>query len=148
MNFTQLITENAGNILALLAALGVVVEVVPVKVNPLSKLAAWFGRAANAELIERIDELDKKVEAVRMDAVKDHKKESRILISNFANDIRRGVHKDESQYIAIMDLVNEYLAKGWNSKVKMEAEFIRSTYNSMLKASGKAGEEHEHHGND
>lgn len=141
---TEIIAQHAGDILAILAAAGVVIEVTPIKVNPLSKIAAWFGKAANAEILERIDLLDKKIETVRMDTIKDHKKESRILISNFANDIRRGVHKDESQYIAIMDLVNEYLSKGWNSKVKMEAEFIKRTYNEMLAASGKAGG---HHGN-
>lgn len=139
---TEIIAQHAGDILAILAAAGVVIEVTPIKVNPLSRLATWFGKAANAEILERIDSLDKKIETVRMDTIKDHKKESRILISNFANDIRRGVHKDESQYIAIMDLVNEYLSKGWNSKVKMEAEFIKKTYNEMLAASGKAGGQH------
>lgn len=142
MELVEYLTKHACDIVALLAAFGVVVEITPIKINPFSKLAAWIGRAANAELIEQVNGLEKKIDEVRRESIKDHKKESRIFISNFANDIRRGVHKDESQYIAIMDLVNEYLSNGWNSKVKMEAEFIKNTYNEMLAASGKAGGKH------
>lgn len=75
----------------------------------------------NADINHRLNKLEEYV-------VENHKKELRIQISNFASDLRHNVPKSESQFIAIIQLCDEYLENKWNSKVKLDAEFIKNEY--------------------
>ena len=56
----------------------------------------------------------------------------KIHISNFANDLRYGVRKSESQFIAIIELCDEYLDNNWNSKVRLDAEFIKKALSAII----------------
>ena len=133
MDIVSFLTKHSGDLVVLVSVLGIFIEISPIKVNPLSAIFSWIGRIVNSDVMERMDEISSDLARIQDEARKDHKKQSRILISNFANDIRRGVQKDESQYIAIMDLVNEYLSHGWNSKVRLEAIFIEQRYKEILR---------------
>lgn len=107
--------------LAFFAALGIVIEVTPIKWNPISYFLKKAGNVINADINAKVDKLEAYVN-------KNHKQELRIQISNFASDLRHNEPKSESQFIAIIELCDEYLANKWNSKVKLDAEFIKSEY--------------------
>ena len=113
--------KHFNDILAILAMCGIVVEITPIKINPISYVLKKAGNIINAEINAKVDNLEAYVN-------KPHKQELRIQISNFASDLRHNEPKSESQFIAIIELCDEYLANKWNSKVKLDAEFIKSEY--------------------
>lgn len=115
------IVKHYDDWLALFAAIGVVIEVTPVKINPISYLLKKAGNIINADINAKVDRLENYV-------TENHKQELRIQISNFASDLRHNEPKSESQFISIIQLCDEYLANKWNSKVKLDAEFIKSEY--------------------
>ena len=113
--------KHFNDILAILAMCGIVVEITSIKINPISYVLKKAGNIINADINAKVDNLEAYVN-------KTHKQELRIQISNFASDLRHNEPKSESQFIAIIELCDEYLANKWNSKVKLDAEFIKSEY--------------------
>lgn len=93
------------------------IEIVPVKISPIE----FIGKKLNKSTNEKIDKLDKKLEDY-------HQEDAKILISDFVQDIKNGEEKSETQWISMLNFVNEYLDKGWNSKVKQDALFIETEY--------------------
>lgn len=121
MNGLEILVKHLDDVLAILALCGIVIEITPIKVNPISYLLKKAGSIINADIKERVDRLEKNL-------IENHKQELRIQISNFASDLRHNEPKSESQFIAIIQLCDEYLENKWNSKVKLDAEFIKSEY--------------------
>lgn len=123
----ELITyiKDFGSIAAILS---IFVEICPIKVNPVSYLFKKFGKAINADVNAKVDKLTDEVKILKSITEENRKKELRIHISNFASDLRHGIRKSESQFIAIIGLCDEYLGNKWNSKVKLDAEFIKEEY--------------------
>lgn len=121
MNILEEALKHLDDVLAILALCGIVIEITPIKINPVSYLLKKAGNIINADIKERVDRLEKNL-------IENHKQELRIQISNFASDLRHNEPKSESQFIAIIQLCDEYLANKWNSKVKLDAEFIKNEY--------------------
>lgn len=137
MNILEYLMRHTSDIIAILAGLGIIFEVTPIKIKPISTILKWIGRKTNAELFIKIDKVKEELGDVKEELYHSKKKQSKILISNFANDLRHGQKKTESQYIAIMDLVHEYLENGWNSKIQIEAIYIQDEYKKFLKKNGE-----------
>ena len=97
------------------------IEVVPIKISPIE----FVGKKLNKSTNEKLDKLDKKIEDY-------HQEDAKILISDFVQDIKNGETKSETQWIAMLNFVNEYIDKGWNSKVKQDAIFIESEYRKLF----------------
>ena len=116
-----LITSNSKDIVTFIAILSVFFEIVPIKFSPISSFLKWLGKKINADINARVVKLEDTV-------AKNHKQELRIQISNFASDLRHNVPKSESQFVAIIQLCDEYLDHEWNSKVKLDAQFIKDEY--------------------
>lgn len=116
-----LITSNSKDIVTFLAILSIFFEIVPIKFSPISSFLKWLGKKINADINARVVKLEDTV-------AKNHKQELRIQISNFASDLRHNVPKSESQFVAIIQLCDEYLDHEWNSKVKLDAQFIKDEY--------------------
>lgn len=130
---TQTIPNLIKNAIAFLAIFGVVLEFAPkIKINPLSFLLNTLGKKINQDIYTKVDELTTKVQELDTNSKENHKKQLRIQISNFANDLRYGEKKSEGQFIAIIELCDEYLDNKWNSKVKLDAEFIKREYEKKL----------------
>lgn len=116
-----LITSNSKNVVTFLAIISIFFEIVPIKFSPISLFLKWLGKKINADINARVVKLEDTV-------AKNHKQELRIQISNFASDLRHNVPKSESQFVAIIQLCDEYLGHEWNSKVKLDAQFIKDEY--------------------
>lgn len=116
-----LITSNPKDIVTFLAILSIFFEIVPIKFSPISSFLKWLGKKINADINARVVKLEDTV-------AKNHKQELKIQISNFASDLRHNVPKSESQFVAIIQLCDEYLGHEWNSKVKLDAQFIKDEY--------------------
>lgn len=97
------------------------IEIVPIKLSPIEFIGKKLNKATN----EKLDNLNKKIEDY-------HQEDAKILISDFVQDIKNGETKSETQWIAMLNFVNEYINKGWNSKVKQDAIFIESEYRKLF----------------
>lgn len=124
----NLIFSNATEGAVIVAILSVLIEITPIKINPLSIIFKKLGAALNSNINEKVDELSKKLDNLDNYVKTNRKTELRRHISNFASDLRHNVPKSESQFIAIIELCDEYLNNKWNSKVKLDAEFIKEEY--------------------
>lgn len=117
----NILFKHSKELAAIITIIGVLIEITPIKINPISYILKKIGNMMNADINHRLNKLEEYV-------VENHKKELRIQISNFASDLRHNVPKSESQFIAIIQLCDEYLENKWNSKVKLDAEFIKNEY--------------------
>lgn len=68
MNLAELLAGGSGGLLLLLT----LIQIAPVKVNPWSAIAKGLGKAINAELYEKMDDLDQEIKESRQD-IKDLK---------------------------------------------------------------------------
>lgn len=117
----NILFKNSKELAAIITIISVLIEITPIRLNPISYLLKKIGNMMNADINHRLNKLEEYV-------IENHKKELRIQISNFASDLRHNVPKSESQFIAIIQLCDEYLENKWNSKVKLDAEFIKNEY--------------------
>lgn len=117
----NILFKNSKELAAIITIISVLIEITPIRLNPISYLLKKIGNMMNADINHRLNKLEEYV-------IENHKKELRIQISNFASDLRHNVPKSESQFIAIIQLCDEYLENKWNSKVKLDAEFIKKEY--------------------
>ena len=133
MDILNLIINNISNLFVLLATLlatfGIFIETSPkIKYNPYSAIFKFIGKKINEETNKKVEDLKNKVNSIETKLHNDKKKEYSIMISNFASDLKHGQIKSESQFVAIIELCDEYVANGWNGKIKLDTAFIKEEY--------------------
>ena len=129
MEIINFIIHNFSNLFVLLGMCGVVIEATPkIKFNPYSAILKFVGKKVNEETNAKVEDLTNKVNNIENKLHEDKKKEYSIMISNFASDLKHNVVKSESQFIAIIELCDEYIKNGWNGKIKLDTAFIKEEY--------------------
>ena len=95
---------------AVLAFLGgmTLLQVAPIKIDPWSWLARKIGKVINGEVIERVDKLEKSVEAMGRIADEREAKATRIRILRFGDEILHGVHHSKEHFDQILLDITEY----------------------------------------
>lgn len=92
------------------------VQIAPIKINPLSWLASAFGRAINRELIGKVDNLEKSIERVEVKQkqeeearLEDKAETARVRILRFNNELLLGTprHTKES-FDQVLDDITYY----------------------------------------
>lgn len=108
--------------------LSIVVEITPIKINPLSRFFKWIGKQVNGELISRLTNLEIKVDNNEKDRIRHE-------IFTFANNLRNGkrVYTYE-EFQHIFELNEKYKNMGGNGQIKVEMKYIQSQY---LKIGGR-----------
>ena len=116
-----------GNYWLVAAILGAgLVEITPIKINPLSWLLKWIGSKVNGEMIKRIDKLEANVDTNEMDRI-------RWEVLDFANSCRNGRRHTQDEFEHIITLVKKYeallekLGKE-NGVFEMEYKYIVKLY--------------------
>lgn len=128
MDIIQYVTKHSSDFIVILSVFSIFLEVTPIKVNPLSSILRFIGKKINEETNDNVTKLVDKIENLEKEIKVNKKKQYSLIISNFASDLRHGIIKSESQYIAMLELCDEYLANGWNGKIKLDSIFIREEY--------------------
>lgn len=128
MDIIQYVTKHSSDFIVILSVFSIFLEVTPIKVNPLSSILRFIGKKINEETNDNVTKLVDKIENLEKEIKVNKKKQYSLIISNFASDLRHGVIKSQSQYIAMLELCDEYLANGWNGKIKLDSIFIREEY--------------------
>nr|DAZ26629.1 MAG TPA: hypothetical protein [Caudoviricetes sp.] len=114
--------EIIKNISSILAVVGIFVEIVPVKFNPISSLLKWIGKNLNGDLINRVEKLEEKVD-------ENEKGRIRHEIYTFANNLRNSKREytaDEFQHI--FEINEKYKNLGGNGQIKVEMKYIQEKY--------------------
>lgn len=109
-------------ILSLLCMAGVVIEFVPIKFNPISSFLKWLGKNFNGEMIDRISELETKVDNNEKDRIRHE-------IFTFANNMRNRKREYTAQeFQHIFEINEKYRKMGGNGQIKVEMKYIQEKY--------------------
>lgn len=138
MNILTNLTEHISDIVALLAALGVTVEVIPVKVSPLG----WLGNRINKDVNAKIDKIQKQVNEIEYkNAMKDLADVRNRLISygiliqkgeKLESNVISSIQHDLDQYDYYKDTYKYMTLNGRKVKINGEVETTRQLVNQML----------------
>lgn len=128
------ILDNIKLIVEFLAILGVVVEITPIKINPL----AWIGKRFNVELAKKIDILEKRIDNIEEANLKERLESMRSEVLKFADDLRRGEKSTVERFDHIMDVMDEYhkLIHKYNienGKFETQSAYIVETYKILAR---------------
>lgn len=131
------IGEIAGSGAVIVFIFTALIDISPIKWNPLTSILSWFGVKMNGKLIAKVDEqgqqikaLDKKIDMNEIDHI-------RWEILNFANSCRNGQRhtKDEFEHIInLHEKYNKILSDRdlTNGLVSIEYEYIEEIYRHCL----------------
>lgn len=139
----QEILMNGGGALFLLLTL---VQIAPIKVNPWSALAKWFGRAINADMLKELEEVKsgQKETRERLDAyirMDDERNADmhRARILQFNNELLRDIlhtREDFVEILAEIDFYERYCethSEYQNNRAVCAIGNIKRVYNDRLK---------------
>lgn len=96
-----------GGALAVIAG-ATLIQITPIKLNPWSWLARTIGRAINKEVIEKVDELDKKLDKHEREAAEDKAISCRVRILRFGDEILHDVRHSKEHFDQILLDITEY----------------------------------------
>lgn len=100
MDFGSIIAKILGGI----AALSVVVEFTPIKINPISSILKWIGKRTNQELENKVNTLCERVDTLEeADVVS-----CRVRILGFADEIRRNVRHSQETFDQVLSDIDTY----------------------------------------
>ena len=124
-------------IVAGIAALSVIIEITPIKLNPWSWILRGLGRMLNADVTEDLKQTNEelKVLAQKMD---DHEIDQlRWNILDFANSCRNGVHHSREEFAHVFAAFDNYERilrdRGMsNGQVMQDFAFIQKIYDHCM----------------
>ena len=111
----ELISKDGASWLILIMILASIIQISPIKLNPWTALANWLGRALNKTVINKVDEVNKKVEAVDK-KLNDHIVESenqalqstRSEILSFGSSIISGKNYNKEKFDFMISKCDKY----------------------------------------
>lgn len=88
------------------------IQISPIKLNPWSWLAKWFGKAINGEVLKKVDNLSKDLENLKNDCDKREADQCRIRILRFNDELIHGLPKHTKEHfeqtIGDIDIYEKY----------------------------------------
>lgn len=125
-----------------LIACSVVIEAVPIKINPCSWLAKWFGKRVNGSIMAKLNNVD---EALNEHICVDDEHNAdlhRVYILQFNRELLRGIPhtmEDSVEALAEIDFYERYCAEHpeyENKRVVLAIQNIKRAYNEELENNG------------
>lgn len=108
-------------------------------VKPLTKLARAIGRAINGELMEKVDNLEQKVEKMDQEEHLQRAKDARTRVLRFGDELIHDVRHTKEHFDDVLRDITEYEKycdehpKFENDQMHITAEHIKETYHRCLK---------------
>lgn len=84
------------------------IQIAPIKINPWSWIARAIGRAINAEVIDKVDKLETKVENIKKNTEEHEAKSARVRILRFGDEILHDVKHSQEHYNQVLLDITEY----------------------------------------
>ena len=111
MEISEIIGWSGGGLVLLLS----LIQIAPLKLNPLSWLARKIGKAINGEVLEKVKELDLKIDAVDKKTELLSEKEDmktavqcRARILRFGDEILHGVQHSKEHFDSVLLDITDY----------------------------------------
>lgn len=135
MTILEILTGGGGAVLILLT----LVQLTPIKINPWSSVARAIGKAINADVSKRLDDIEKKMDGhIDMDdrrTADGHR--ARIL--HFNNELLRPIKHTKEEFIEILATIDAYekycdTHRDYpNNRAVLAIENIQEVYKERLK---------------
>lgn len=127
------VEEIVGLVLKIAAGLSIFIQIVPIKIKPISLLLKWIGKELNKESDAKIDKLTTAVKELEENQDNNEKDRIRWEILDFANSCRNNIRhtKDEFQHIISLNDKYKVLLKKTNDTngvFDAEYEYIKKIY--------------------
>ncbi len=115
------------------------IEITPIKLNPLTAILSWIGTRMNGKLIAKVDNLEEKTDALEKKIDMNEIDRIRWEILNFANSCRNGHRHSKDEFEHIIGLHEKYHKileehDMQNGLVTIEYEYIEGIYRHCLRA--------------
>lgn len=133
---------GAAGVIVLLSAL---IEITPIKINPISKFLGWIGTKTNRNIMDKFDMLDTQVQelADKVDKIEyeDNRRNAitcRVRILRFGDECRARMEHSQEAFDQVLDDINVYdkycnaHPEFVNNKTELTAEYIKDTYRARL----------------
>ena len=117
-----------------------IIQVSPIKINPWTWLARSIGRAINAELIEKVDKLDKRINQMEEHDAEREAKSARIRILRFGDECQQQLKHSQEHFDQIIEDIDQYEAycaahpNFKNNKAVLTISNIKETYRRRIAA--------------
>lgn len=113
------------------------IEITPIKWNPLTSILSWLGTRMNGKLIAKVDKQEQKIDALDKKIDMNEIDHIRWEILNFANSCRNHQRHTKDEFEHIINLHEKYteiLAERdmTNGLITIEYEFIEGIYKHCL----------------
>ena len=115
----QEILAGGGGLLLILMTL---VQIAPVKINPWSALAKAIGKAINADISKRLDEIEKKLDSHIKTDDQGRADDWRAAILRFNNELLRPIRHTKEEFVEVSS--DSSVSKTTNSSPPIRNEFI------------------------
>ena len=99
------VLKGGGIVLLLLMTL---LQISPIKIDPWGWIARKIGRAMNAEIIDKVDTLDKEVKAIRTETTEHAIISCRIRILRFGDEILHGDRHSQDHFDQTLQDIDRY----------------------------------------
>ena len=139
------LTASGGFWYAVVAVILLLVEITPIKINPLSWIAKIIGRALNNEVMKKVDSLQEEVKSVKTDVadIREEAKEReatnrRTRILEFGDGILHGVDYSKEHWDSILMDISAYEIycddhpRYMNNVAKATIRHIKHVYDNHL----------------
>lgn len=95
---------------AVLALFGgmTLLQIAPIKIDPWSWLARRLGRAINGEVLDKVDQLEKRINGLKDDMDERAAKDARTRILRFGDECLHGDRHSKEHYDQILRDITEY----------------------------------------
>ena len=95
--------------LGLLAVLVLsIVQITPVRFQPVTRIANWIGRGINREVINKVDALEKQVNTIQVKEDERDAVTARVRILRFSDEIQHDVRHSKEHFDQILSDVTTY----------------------------------------
>lgn len=108
MMLDMTISEILGGGAVIAVALATLFQIAPIKINPWTSLAKAIGRAINAEVIEKVGNLEKDLAALRNESDERAAKDARVRILRFGDEILHDKLHSKEHFDQILQDITDY----------------------------------------
>ena len=84
------------------------IQIAPIKINPWSCIGRFIGKAINSELIDKVDDLSKRVDDLSEDCEKREAITVRNRILRFSDEIYHGIYHSKESFDCVLSDVTFY----------------------------------------
>lgn len=127
-----------GGSIGIIVLCSIFIEITPIKINPVSAFLRWLGKKVNGDVIQQVENLEKKLDTLESETKEVQAVERRIRILRFGDEVRIGGLHSKENFDQILDDIKEYKQycdehKDFaNDKTVLTTEIILASYKKRL----------------